>query len=125
MVPKCPRLLRPPKECIRVKAQMNSIFSCDRGTWLAAPLTMARLAIFLGFVIISATPFAAWLHAQSGSDPTAEFKRISGGLSAAKLGGRDENEVQMEKTLAYQGSTQVSILNVPANPDLHVANRRL
>ena len=104
---------------------MNSIFSCDRGTWPAAPPTIARIAIFLSLVIISASPFAAWLHAQSGSDSTAEFKRISGGLSAARLGGGEENEAQMEKALAYLDSIAVSILNVPASPDLEVANRRL
>src|ERR1700730_6648954 len=32
-----PACCAPHRECIRVKAQMNSIFSCDRGTWLAAP----------------------------------------------------------------------------------------
>ena len=104
---------------------MNSIFSCDRGSWLDARLATARLAIFFAFVIIGVCPFAARLWAQGGGDPAEQFKRISEGLSAARLGGGDENEVQMEKALAYLDSIAVSILNVPASPDLEIANRRL
>lgn len=104
---------------------MNSIFSYDQGVRPGAPPRMASVALFVGFVIIGASPFAAWLHAQSGSDPTTEFHRISEELSAARQGSEDENEAQMEKALAYLDSIVVSVLNVPANPDLDAANRRL
>jgi hypothetical protein len=104
---------------------MNSIFSYDRGNPPAARPVMATLAIIFSFVIFGAGPFAAWLPAQSGSDPSAEFKRISEELSAARLGGGDEKEAQMEKALAYLDSIAVSVLNVPASPDLDEANRRL
>jgi hypothetical protein len=86
---------------------------------------MDRLAIFLGLVLFGFTLFAAWLPAQSGSDATAEFKRVSGELSAARLGGGDENEAQMEKALAYLDSIAISVLNIPAGPNLDEANRGL
>jgi hypothetical protein len=104
---------------------MNSIFSYDQGTRPAARPGMAGVALFIGFVIIGAGPFAAWVRARSGSDPTAEFKRISEELSAARQGGGDENEAQMEKALTYLDSIAVSVLNVSANPALDQANRRL
>src|SRR5216683_2887654 len=99
---------------------MNSIFSCDRRARPTARPTIARLASLFGFVIVGAR-----LHAQGGSDPTAEFKRISGELSAARLGGGDENEAQMEKALAYLDSIAVSVLNGPAGPNLDEGNRGL
>ena len=52
-------------------------------------------------------------------------KRISGKLSAARLGGGDENEEQMEKALAFLDSIAVSDLNIPAGPNLDGANRGL
>jgi hypothetical protein len=78
-----------------------------------------------GFVIVGASLLTVRLHAQGGSDPAAEFKRISGELSAARLGGGDENEAQMEKALAYLDSIAVSVLNGPASTDLDEGNRRL
>jgi hypothetical protein len=78
-----------------------------------------------GLVVIVFTPFATWLSAQSGGDPTAEFKRISEELSAARLGGGDENEAQMEKALAYLDTVAVSVLNISAEPNLDGANRGL
>jgi len=104
---------------------MNSIFSYDQGTRPAARPEMAGIALFVGFVIIGAGPFAAWVQAQSGNDPTTEFKRISEELSAARQGGGDENGAEMEKALTYLDSIAVSVLNVPANPALDQANRRL
>jgi len=104
---------------------MNSIFSRFRKARPAAGPWMDRLTIFLGLVLFGFTLFAAWLPAQSGSDATAEFKRVSEELSAARLGGGDENEAQMEKALAYLDSIAVSVLNVPASPDLDGANRQL
>jgi hypothetical protein len=104
---------------------MNSIFSSHRSARPAARPLMIRLAIFFSFVIVGARPSAGWLHAQSGSDSAAEFKRNSEELSAARLGGGDENEAQMEKALAYLDSIAVSVLNVPAEPNLDGANGRL
>ncbi len=86
---------------------------------------MARAAVFVGLVILGATPFAAWLRAQTGNDPIAEFKRISEELSGARLSGGDENEARMEKALAYLDSVAVSVLNIPAGPNLDGANRGL
>jgi hypothetical protein len=86
---------------------------------------VARLAIFVGFVIFGALLFAAWLPAQSGGDATAEFKRISEELSAARLAGGDENGGQMEKALTYLDSGAVSALNIPGGPNLDGANRGL
>src|ERR1700681_3554109 len=108
-----PDCCAPSKECIRVEAQMNSIFSRFREFGPEARPRMGKAVIFVGFVILSATPLAAWLHAQTASDPTAEFKRISEELSAARLSGGDENEVQLEKALAYLDSIAVSVLNIP------------
>jgi len=49
---------------------------------------------------------------------TAQFKQISGELSAARLSGGDENEAQMEKALAYLDSIAVTALNIPSGPNL-------
>jgi hypothetical protein len=104
---------------------MNSIFSGYRKVRPAARPGMGKAVLLVGCVIFGAFPFAAWLHAQTGSDATAEFKRISEELSAARLTGGDENETRMEKALAYLDSIAVSVLNVPASPDLDGANRQL
>lgn len=86
---------------------------------------MAMVPIFIGLVIFFANPLAGPLPAQSGGDAAAEFKRISGELSDARLGGGDEDEARMEKALAYLDSIAVSVLNVPAEPNLDGANRGL
>jgi len=86
---------------------------------------MARLAIFVGSVIFGAFLFAARLPAQSGGDATAEFRRISEELSAARLVGGDENGAQMEKALAYLDSVAISDLNISGGPNLDGANRGL
>jgi hypothetical protein len=104
---------------------MNFIFSGAFEIPPRARFILAKLAIFFSFVIFSAFPFAARLCAQGGSDPAAEFKRASTQLSESRLAGGDENQAQMEKALAYLDSIAVSILNVPSNPDLEVANRQL
>ncbi len=102
---------------------MNSIFSVDRKDRPAARSDDGQGRDFRRLVIIGASPFAAWVRAQTGSDAAAEFKRISEELSAARLGGGEENEAQMEKALAYLDSIAVSVLNVPAEPNLDGANR--
>ena len=104
---------------------MNSIFSSDRRGRRADWTVIAILVISFGLVLFGFTPFATRLPAQSSGDPAAEFKRISGELSAARLGGGDENEAQMEKALAYLDSLAISVLNVPGGPNLEGANRGL
>ena len=104
---------------------MNSIFSRHRRARPAGRPLMAKLAASFGLVLFGFTVFAAWLPSQSGSDATAEFKRISGELSAARLGGGDETEARMEKALAYLDSIAVSVLNIPEGPNLDGANRGL
>jgi len=104
---------------------MNSIFSRYRKNRPAAWPVRVMAVILLGIVIVGGTPFAVWVRAQTASDLTAEFKRISEELSAARLGGGDENEAQMEKALAFLDSIAVSDLNIPAGPNLDGANRGL
>ena len=104
---------------------MNSIFSGYRKIRRAARPLIARALILAGLVIFSASPFAAWAGAQAAGDATAEFKRISEELSAARLSGGDENKAQMEKALAFLDSIAISDLNVPAGPNLDAANRGL
>src|SRR4029077_18823719 len=105
-----PRLLRTSNECIRVEAQMNSIFYGYRKDRPAARPVLVKAVILVGFVIFGASPFAEWVHAQTGGDATSEFKRISEELSAARLSGGNENEARMEKALAYLDSIAVSVL---------------
>jgi len=104
---------------------MNFIFSRYRNGRPAARPAMGKAVILFGFVIFGASPFAPWAHAQAGSDATAEFKRISGELSAARLGGGDENQARMEKALAFLDSIAVSVLNILPGPNLDGANRGL
>ena len=104
---------------------MNSIFSIRWKSLLHARRAAARALIAISLVILSATPFIAQLRAQTASDPTAEFKRISEELSAARLSGGDDNKEQMEKALAYLDSVAISNLNIAAEPNLDGANRGL
>lgn len=104
---------------------MNSIFSRDKKGRLASRSIAASILLFAGLVIICACLLAARLAAQNGGDSAAEFKRISGELSDARLAGENENEAQMEKALGYLDSIAVSVLNVPAEPNLDGANRGL
>jgi hypothetical protein len=104
---------------------MNSIFSRLRAARPVPRPWMGQATVVLGFVIFGASPFVTWMHAQSGGDPTSEFKRISQELSGARLSGGDENIAQMEKALAYLDSIAVSVLNIPAEPNLDGANRGL
>ena len=104
---------------------MNFIFYGYRGNLPAARLAMVRGLIFVALVIVGANSLSAWVPGQTASDAISEFKRISDELSAARLGGGEENEAQMEKALAYLDSIAVSVLNVPAGPNLDNANRTL
>jgi hypothetical protein len=104
---------------------MNSIFSRYRKVGPESRLRIAKTVIFVGIIILGFSSFAVWLQAQTGSDPIAEFKRISEKLSAARLSGGDANEAQMEKALAYLDSIAVTALNIPSGPNLDGANRGL
>jgi hypothetical protein len=102
---------------------MNSLFF---GLQRKSPLSctaMALLTAFLGSFLWVTVPSA--IRAAQNADPAVEFKRISEQLSAARLGGGDENEAQMAKALAYLDSIAISVLNASANPHLDEANHRL
>jgi hypothetical protein len=101
---------------------MNFIFLRNQRK---TPPAVALLPICLVFFIFAATPLAPRLGAQNNGDPASEFKRISQELSGARLGGGVEDEVQMEKALAYLDSIAVSVLNGSVTPHLDEANRRL
>jgi hypothetical protein len=120
-----PAYCAPSKECIRVEAQMNSIFLRHWKNLSEVRPVMARALVFAGFVILGAISIAVSVHAQTGGDPVAEFKRASEELSVARLSGGNENETQMGKALAYLDSVAVSVLNVPSGPNLDGANRGL
>jgi len=104
---------------------MNFIFSGHRKSRRAAQLRMVAAVTFVALVIFGACPFAARAQAQTGSDPNAEFKRISDELSAARLGGGEESEAQMGKALAFLDSIAVYALNVSGGPNLDGTNRGL
>jgi hypothetical protein len=104
---------------------MNSIFSTNRDFRGPRRLALTILAFFGAFVTISATPFVGRIFAHAGSDPAAEFGRIAAQLSAARLSGEEEDAAQMERALAYLDSVALSVLNVPAEPNLEGANRGL
>jgi len=86
---------------------------------------MAMALISAGLVIVCAPPFTERLRAQTESDPTAEFKQMSGEISAARLSGGEENEAEMDKAFAYLDAVAISALNVSAEPNLDGANRGL
>jgi hypothetical protein len=104
---------------------MNFIFSGYRRDRSAVRFWMVRVVIVVGFVIFGANPIPAWAQAQTGSDPNAEFKRITDELSAARLSGGEESELQMDKALAHLDSIAVSALNVAGGPNLDGTNRGL
>ena len=68
---------------------MNSIFSQHRKILRKTGPRLARGTIFICLVILGATPFVAWAAAQTAGDPAAEFKRMAGELSSARLSGGD------------------------------------
>jgi hypothetical protein len=101
---------------------MNAIFS---GSGKSSATACRVATVILLVVIFGVIPSVGRLHAQTGSDPAAEFKNIAAELSAARLGGADESEARMQKALEYLDTLAVSALNVSASPDLEGANRRL
>ncbi len=103
---------------------MNSIFyrSQNQENDSATRLAIARLAIFIAFVMFGVAP--ALRPAQTSGD-SADFKRTAAELSAARLGGGDENQGQMDKALLYLDSVALPMLNNSAEPNLEGANRGL
>jgi hypothetical protein len=104
---------------------MNSIFYRRQ---IVSPMVRQpqyMLALFLSFVMLSANLSAGTISPQTGGDAAAEFKKIAGELSDARLGGGEESEARMEKALAFLDSNAVTFLNAPAGPNLEEANRSL
>jgi hypothetical protein len=105
---------------------MNPIFSFFHVTSNSRSTVTNRIASTLAVLLLVLMPATMHLRAQSGSgDPNAEFKRLVGSLSAARLNGTVESESQQEKSLTFLDSIAFSILNGSAAPDLGVANQRL
>lgn len=104
---------------------MNSIFSFPSGKPSEISGKFKWAVFVICFVIFNANLFPENLAAQTGNDAAAEFKNISQQLSAARLGGGNEDPSQMEKALAYLDSIAVSSLNAPGEPNLDGANRGL
>jgi len=106
---------------------MNSIFSSGRRVLRATRAEFGDVTIRGTLLLFALSLPATWLGAQRNADTGAEFKRISSDLSAARLGGAEENPTQLETALAYLDSVAVSILamNGPAAPDLERGNQRL
>jgi hypothetical protein len=106
---------------------MNSIFSPRRRVRRAARTGIGTYAVASTVSFFTFLSFAVCVCAQRGADASAEFKRISGELSAARLSGAEENAAQMQTALTYLDSIAVSILamNGSAAPDLERGNQRL
>jgi hypothetical protein len=104
---------------------MNSIFYRlqNQENGRAARPVIVRLAIFVAIVMFGVTP-ASW-PAQAGAGDAAEFKRSAAELSAARLGGGEENQAQMEKALRYLDTVVLAMLNGSAEANLEGANRGL
>jgi len=101
---------------------MNSIFYC---CGKASATARAVASIILSFVIVGVYSSVGRLHAQTGGDPSMQFKTIAAELSAARLGGAEESEARMQVALEYLDTIAVSSLNVSASPDLGAVNRLL
>jgi hypothetical protein len=104
---------------------MVPLFSPDQGAPRRACVYAAMLALFGGFVMIGAGPLGSGLSAQGSGEAAAEFKRMAGELSAARLSGGEENQARMEKALAYLDSVAISGLNAPGVLNLDGMNRGL
>jgi hypothetical protein len=84
-----------------------------------------RLAWAAGIVLLTFMSALPRLHAQSGGDSSADFKRLVADLSAARLNGAEESETQQEKPLVFLDSIASTFLNGSATPDLAAGNQRL
>jgi hypothetical protein len=104
---------------------MDPKFSSKESVHPAERAVKAWLTILISFVIICVSLIVPQGKAQRGDAAVAEFKQISGALSAARLSGEEENAAQLEKALAYLDSVAVSGLNSPGGADLSQTNQRL
>ena len=108
---------------------MNFIFFPRRKVRRSAHPGFGMIAVTrtVSFFACFSFAFAPRACAQHSADASAEFKRISSELSAARLSGADENAAQMETALSYLDSVAVSILaaSESATPDLERGNQRL
>jgi hypothetical protein len=106
---------------------MNSIFSRGGKVQSVGRAAFDVAAITGALLLFTVLPSATCLGSQRGADASAEFKRLSSELSAARLGGAEENPVQLETALAYLDSVAISILTVNASgpPDIDRGNQRL
>jgi hypothetical protein len=104
---------------------MNLIFSCLQKNRPPTRSAIGLVAVSFGLAFFGFTLFSQQLAAQTGGDAAVEFKRISEGLSADRLGGANENEAQMEKAFAYLDSIALSVLNASPSPSLEEVNRKL
>jgi hypothetical protein len=104
---------------------MNSIFyrPQNQEPGPAARPAIARLAISAAIVMFGVTP--AMRSAQTGGDAAVEFKRSAAELSAARLGGGEENQAQLEKALVYLDTVALPTLNGSAEANIDAANRSL
>ena len=104
---------------------MIAIFSYLQKKSFSFPRTILILSFFSGFVMLSDNIYLETIQAQTISDTTVEFKRMAEELSSTRLGGGNENNVQLEKALVYLDSEAISALNSAPSPDLDSTNRRL
>lgn len=106
---------------------MNSIFARGGKVRRVARPKSGAAAVARAFLVFTFLPSATSFGAQRGADANAEFKRVSSELSAARLGGAEENAAQLERALTYLDSVALSILATSGSvsPDLDRGNQRL
>lgn len=103
---------------------MNFIFLGNhRKTW-PARIEALLPAACAGLFLLAVAWRAPGTAAQTERDPVLQFRQIADELSAARQGGGAENQVRMEKALAYLDSIAIPVLNVPPSPHLEEANQR-
>jgi len=104
---------------------MNFIFSRRWISHLRHPRYAIRCIAAVNVVLLVLIPFAIGLRAQIKGDSAAEFKRLAGQLSAARLNGAAESEDSQEMALGILDGLAASVLTGSASPDLDAANRRM
>jgi hypothetical protein len=88
-------------------------------------VTRNAISISACIILLGVMPISLRLGAQNAGDPSAEFKRLTAELSAARLNGTAESETQQEKSLVFLDAIASSVLSGTAKPDLDAANQRL
>jgi hypothetical protein len=104
---------------------MNLIFYHHEEPRRALRPHLYTYVISLALFVLVPDQVVPRLHAQVSSDASAEFKRTAQDLSAARLGGAEDNQAQMEKACSYLDSIALAVLNASVAPDLDETNRRL